>query len=144
MRLDFRKVLFSITILFVKKMINVRYSWGISGILNQNSVNSEFVKGRPRNSRSSLCLVFASVSRCYKYSLKLLLSTQLFTFGFNKLFLFNLVMILLLYEKPLCLLYQVFASRLCINSLLIARFLVSFAILIRLSRHSPWRFLLLY
>ena len=25
-------------------MINVRYSWGISRILNQNSINSEFVK----------------------------------------------------------------------------------------------------
>ena len=33
-------------------MINVRYSWGISRILNQNSVNSEFVKGRPKTSRS--------------------------------------------------------------------------------------------
>ena len=32
-------------------MINVRCSWGISRILNQNSVNSEFVKWRPRNSR---------------------------------------------------------------------------------------------
>lgn len=35
---------------------NVRYSWGISRILNQNSVNSEFVKGRPNTSRSSFCL----------------------------------------------------------------------------------------
>ena len=33
------------------KVANVRYSWGISGILNQNSVNSEFVKWRPRISR---------------------------------------------------------------------------------------------
>ncbi len=30
---------------------NDRYSWGISRILNQNSVNSEFVKWRSRNSR---------------------------------------------------------------------------------------------
>lgn len=32
-----------------QRMINVRYSWGILGILNQNS---EFVNRRPRNSRS--------------------------------------------------------------------------------------------
>ena len=36
---------------FLKKAPNVKYSWGISGILNQNSVNSEFVNGRPRISR---------------------------------------------------------------------------------------------
>lgn len=30
---------------FLKKAPNVRYSRGISGILNQNSVNNEFVKG---------------------------------------------------------------------------------------------------
>ena len=35
-----------------KELGNVRYSWGISRILNQNSVNSEFVKGRPKTSRS--------------------------------------------------------------------------------------------
>ena len=35
-----------------KSPANVRYSWGISRILNQNSVNSEFVKGRPKTSRS--------------------------------------------------------------------------------------------
>ena len=39
-------------------MINVRYSWGISGILNQNSVNSEFVKWRPRISRSPFFAFF--------------------------------------------------------------------------------------
>ena len=39
-----------------QKMLNVRYSWGISRILNQNSVNSEFIKGRPKTSRSSFCL----------------------------------------------------------------------------------------
>ena len=33
------------------KLANVKYSWGISGILNQNSVNSEFVKWRPRISQ---------------------------------------------------------------------------------------------
>lgn len=37
---------------------NVRYSWGISGILNQNSVNSEFVKWRPRISRSPFFAFF--------------------------------------------------------------------------------------
>ena len=36
---------------FLKKVPNVKYSWGISGILNQNSVNSEFVKWRPRISQ---------------------------------------------------------------------------------------------
>ena len=36
---------------FSKNRSNVRYSWGISRILNQNRVNSEFVKWRPRNSR---------------------------------------------------------------------------------------------
>lgn len=36
---------------FSKNRSNVRYSWGISGILNQISINSEFVKWRPRNSR---------------------------------------------------------------------------------------------
>lgn len=37
---------------------NVRYSWGISRILYQNSVNSEFVKGRPRHFRSSLFVLY--------------------------------------------------------------------------------------
>lgn len=37
---------------------NVRYSWGISRILNQNSVNSEFVKWRPRISRSPFFYLF--------------------------------------------------------------------------------------
>lgn len=37
--------------LILKKALNVKYSWGISGILNQNSVNSEFVKWRPRISQ---------------------------------------------------------------------------------------------
>lgn len=41
-----------------KSITNVRYSWGISGILNQNSVNSEFVKGRPKTSRSSFFAFF--------------------------------------------------------------------------------------
>lgn len=36
----------------IKRPPNVRYSWGISGILNQNSVNSEFVNRRPKNLRS--------------------------------------------------------------------------------------------
>ncbi len=43
---------------FLKKAPNVRYSWGISGILNQNSVNSEFVKWRPRISRSPFFAFF--------------------------------------------------------------------------------------
>lgn len=30
----------------------------ISRILNQNCVNSEFVKGRPKSSRSSFCLFY--------------------------------------------------------------------------------------
>ena len=43
---------------FLKKAPNVRYSWGISRILNQNSVNSEFVKWRPRISRSPFFYLF--------------------------------------------------------------------------------------
>lgn len=39
-------------------MINDRYSWGISRILNQNSVNSEFVKWRPRVSLSPFFAFF--------------------------------------------------------------------------------------
>lgn len=46
---------------------NVRYSWGISRILNQNSVNSEFVKGRPKTSRSSFCLFF--VYSCFNFQM---------------------------------------------------------------------------
>lgn len=41
-----------------KDLRNVRYSWGISGILNQNSVNSEFVNRRPKNFRSSFFSFF--------------------------------------------------------------------------------------
>ena len=41
-----------------QNLYNVRYSWGISGILNQNSVNSEFVKWRPRISRSPFFAFF--------------------------------------------------------------------------------------
>jgi len=40
------------------KMGNDRYSWGISRILNQNSVNSEFVKWRPRVSLSPFFAFF--------------------------------------------------------------------------------------
>ena len=43
---------------FSKNRSNDRYSWGISGILNQNSVNSEFVKWRPRISRSPFFAFF--------------------------------------------------------------------------------------
>lgn len=50
-----------------QRMINVRYSWGISGILNQNSVNSEFVKGRPKTSRPSFCLFF--VYSCFNFQM---------------------------------------------------------------------------
>lgn len=39
-------------ITYLREPSNVRYSWGISGILNQNSVNSEFVNRRPKNLRS--------------------------------------------------------------------------------------------
>ena len=46
-------------------MINDGYSWGISGILNQNSVNSEFVKVRQRISRSHFCLFF--VYSCFNF-----------------------------------------------------------------------------
>lgn len=42
----------------MKYLTNVRYSWGISRILNQNSVNSEFVKGRPKTSRSSFFMLY--------------------------------------------------------------------------------------
>lgn len=42
----------------IRKVLNVRYSWGISRILNQNSVNSEFVKGRPKTSRSSFFVLY--------------------------------------------------------------------------------------
>lgn len=49
------------------EMPNVRYSWGISRILNQNSVNSEFVKGRPKTSRSSFCLFF--VYSCFNFQM---------------------------------------------------------------------------
>ena len=42
----------------ISVLINVRYSWGISRILNQNSVNSEFVKGRPKTSRSSFFVLY--------------------------------------------------------------------------------------
>ena len=41
-----------------KKLFNDRYSWGISRILNQNSVNSEFVKWRPRVSLSPFFAFF--------------------------------------------------------------------------------------
>lgn len=37
---------------------NDRYSWGISKILNQNNLNSEFVKGRPRSLRSSFFVLY--------------------------------------------------------------------------------------
>ena len=47
---------------FSKNRSNVRYSWGISRILNQNSVNSEFVKGRPKNFRSPVCIFYFSVA----------------------------------------------------------------------------------
>ena len=50
-----------------KLVTNVRYSWGISGILNQNSVNSEFVKRRPNTSRSSFCLFF--VYSCFNFQM---------------------------------------------------------------------------
>ena len=40
------------------KLPNDRYSWGISRILNQNSVNSEFVKWRPRVSLSPFFAFF--------------------------------------------------------------------------------------
>ena len=40
------------------KLSNDRYSWGISRILNQNSVNSEFVKWRPRVSLSPFFAFF--------------------------------------------------------------------------------------
>lgn len=43
-------------------MINVRYSWGISRILNQNSVNSEFVNRRPKNFRSPVYIFYFSVA----------------------------------------------------------------------------------
>lgn len=41
-----------------KWLTNDRYSWGISRILNQNSVNSEFVKWRPRVSLSPFFAFF--------------------------------------------------------------------------------------
>ena len=50
-----------------QRMINVRCSWGISRILNQNSINSEFVKGRPKTSRSSFCLFF--VYSCFNFQM---------------------------------------------------------------------------
>lgn len=42
----------------LKTTRNVKYSWGISGILNQNSVNSEFVKWRPRISQPPFFAIF--------------------------------------------------------------------------------------
>ena len=52
---------------FLKNRSNVRYSWGISRILNQNSVNSGFVKGRPKTSRPSFCLFF--VYSCFNFQM---------------------------------------------------------------------------
>lgn len=51
----------------LKELSNVRYSWGISIILNQNRVNSEFVKGQPKTSRSSFCLFF--VYFCFNFQM---------------------------------------------------------------------------
>lgn len=45
-------------VLWFINIFNVRYSWGISRILNQNSVNSEFVKWRPRISLPPLFAFF--------------------------------------------------------------------------------------
>ena len=47
---------------FLKNRSNVRYSWGISGILNQNSVNSEFVNRRPKNFRLPVYIFYFSVA----------------------------------------------------------------------------------
>ena len=69
-------------------LLNDRYSWGISRILNQNSVNSEFVNRRPKNFRSPIfvlyvwfvfllkkfnhplisCLRFCSIKICFLYN----------------------------------------------------------------------------
>ena len=46
---------------FSKNRSNVRYSWGISKILNQNSVNSEFANRRPKIFRSPVYIFSVAI-----------------------------------------------------------------------------------